>query len=150
MLKTIFALMAVSLIVACTETEEKPEVIPMNFDIDNISWVEGKTEFSVALYDNNGELIEDPDRVQFNKEYEIVITGDRPVAVYMNKNFGFEFKDKQEDEMTIEDTHRFQILKTESGLNQVIFEMFPVYYMDGKLTHERPQLFVFPKHKQAN
>lgn len=146
MLRTIILfLVAASLAVACSDTNETPDAISQDFDLEALPWVEDHSEFTVSLYDANGNLIKDASEVQSGKEYEVVFKTQKPVAMYVNKNFGFEFLSGSDREMTISNIHRYRVLKTDPGFKQVIFEVYPVYYMDDKLIHERPQLFVFPE-----
>ena len=146
MLRTIILfLVAAWLAAACSDTNETPDVISQDFNLESLPWVEDHSEFTVSLYDTKGDLIKEAGEVQPGNEYEVVFKTNRPVAMHVNKSFGFEFLSGSEKEMTISNTHKYRVLKTNPGFKQVIFEVYPVYYVDGELTHERPQLFVFPE-----
>lgn len=148
--KTFPLLLIISLLAACHDDHASPVVISQELDMESMPWVEDQSEFTVSLYDTNGNLIESEQEVQFNKEYEVVIKANKPVAVYVSKSFGFEFISKTDGEIPIGNTHKYRILKTEPGYNQLVYEIYPLYYLEGKLTRERPQLFVFPKKLTIN
>lgn len=134
-----------TLAMACDDTVQEPMMISPDVNVDAVPWVEDKSLVSVSFYDMSGKLIEDPENVQVNQTYDVVIKGDKPMGIYMFKTFGFDFLDEGSANMVIRETHRYRILKTEPGFNQVIMEVFPLYYINEELTRERPQLFIFPR-----
>ena len=138
-------LLTIGLLSSCYYEKESPTTISIEVDLESLKWVEDQTGFTVSLYDTDGNLIESEQEVQFNKEYEVVIKVNRPVAVYINKNFGFEFISRIDGDLMIKDIHKYRVLKTESGFNQLVLEIYPLYYLNGELIRERPQLFMFPK-----
>lgn len=143
--KNFSLLLIICLLAACHDDHGSPVVISQELDMESLPWVEDQSEFTVSLYDTNGNLIDSEQEVKLNKEYEVVIKTNKPVAVYVSKSFGFEFISEIDGEIAIDSIHKYRVLKTESGFNQLIYEIYPLYYLDGKLTRERPQLFMFPE-----
>ena len=146
MLRTIILfLIAASLALACSETNESPDIISQDFDLESLPWVEDQSELTVSLYDTEGNLIKSEEDMLSGTEYGVVFKTERPVALYVNKTFGFHFLPEMGGDLTIGNVHTYRIMKTEPGFKQVIFEVYPVYYQDDELIHERSQLFMFPE-----
>lgn len=138
-------LLAVVLLAACSEIDETPDSVSADVDLESLNWVEDKTEITVSLYDASGRLIDNKQDVQNNKEYDVKFEASRPVAIYIKSNYGLRVITDPNKVLPIRDVHEIRVLKIEPGFNQLIFEIYPLYYLNGELTRERPQVFVFPK-----
>jgi hypothetical protein len=82
MLRTIILfLIAVSLALACSETNEPPNAISQDFDLESLPWVEDQSAVMMSLYDTEGNLITSKEEMLSGAEYEVIFKAERPVAL---------------------------------------------------------------------
>ena len=131
-------------VTACSSRTEEPSVVSKDINIETMPWTENKSPISVALYDLAGEKIESTETIQEGQEYEVVIKTEKPLAIFLNSYYSFDLISSDQETLSISDTHKFRVRKTDTGVSQLIIEVYPMYYVDDVLTHEKPQSLMFP------
>ena len=133
------------MIFACTESTDTLSQSEISTDIDWVSlpWVDQQSELSVTLYDANGSSISASDEFVSGKEYQLVVESGDPLAILVDANYGIEWLDPAPESITEQTSHHYRISKDPaSGINNIIFQVIPMYYEDDEIIRELPQAFV--------
>ncbi|MEM8938404.1 MAG: hypothetical protein AAGC64_03545 [Bacteroidota bacterium] len=71
------------------------------------------------------------------------------MAIRIDKSYGVEWLDPLPETLKEQTRHTFRITKAaDSGIENMVFQIVPMYYIEDVLTRELPQAFFIPKSDQ--
>ena len=146
-MKTIlFFAVILILVTACNDSPETQPEISASIDWIPLPSLNQQSPLDVSIVNASGTKIESADEFVSGQEYTLVLKSEKPVAIRMDQNYGADWLNPLPEVLTIQQTHTYRITKTaKSGIENMIFQIVPMYYVDGVLTRELPQAFIIPK-----
>ncbi|MEM6736645.1 MAG: hypothetical protein AAF620_11305 [Bacteroidota bacterium] len=147
----LFFAVIVMLVTACndsSETSAQPE-ISASIDWEPLPWLDQQSFIDVSIVNAAGSKIESPVEFIAGREYTLVLENEKPMAIRIDKSYGVEWLDPLPKTLKEQTRHTFRITKAaDSGIENMVFQIVPMYYIEDVLTRELPQAFFIPKSDQ--